>query len=318
MRAGIARLTGGLAPSALAGAFFDWAVHLAASPGKQSELAGQASPLRSKTWHSPRNAPADYRRIPCRSALPQDNRFRTAEWQKFPFNAYAHALLSVERWWEMATTGVRGVSKQHENAVTFAARQIVDIAAPSNFLWANPAALQRTCSERGMNLLRGMSNFAEDFKRAAAGEGPGGFEAFQVGKTVAVTPGKVVHRTPLAEIIQYGPATDRVRPEPIVIVPAWIMKYYILDLSPANSLVRFLTEQGFTVFMISLEKSRGGGSRRRALTNIARKASCLRSRQRPRLPVRSTCMPSAIASVELYWPSRPLRWRAITTTGWQA
>ena len=96
-----------------------------------------------------------------------------------------------------------------------------------------------------------MSNFAEDFKRAAAGEGPGGFEAFQVGKTVAVTPGKVVHRTPLAEIIQYGPATDRVRPEPIVIVPAWIMKYYILDLSPVNSLVRFLTERGFTVFMIS-------------------------------------------------------------------
>jgi polyhydroxyalkanoate synthase len=102
-----------------------------------------------------------------------------------------------------------------------------------------------------MNLVRGWSNLADDMRRAAARQGPAGTEAFQVGKTVAVTPGKVVHRTPLAEVIQYSPATDRVRPEPVIIVPAWIMKYYILDLSPANSLVRFLTEQGFTVFMIS-------------------------------------------------------------------
>ena len=87
--------------------------------------------------------------------------------------------------------------------------------------------------------------------RARSGAPPRGTEAFKVGETVAVTPGKVVLRTRLAEIIQYAPATDRVRPEPIVIVPAWIMKYYILDLSPANSLVKFRTHQGFTVFMVS-------------------------------------------------------------------
>ena len=111
--------------------------------------------------------------------------------------------------------------------------------------------LARTFSSDGKNLVRGFVNYAEDLMRAAAGQGPAGSEAFKVGETVAVTPGRVVHRTPLAEIIQYAPVTDHVRPEPIVIIPAWIMKYYILDLSPANSLVKFLTEQGFTVFIIS-------------------------------------------------------------------
>jgi polyhydroxyalkanoate synthase subunit PhaC len=251
VRAGIARLTAGLAPSALAGAFFDWAVHLAASPGKRLELVGQACAAAIENAAFASRCAVGMANHPIHCTLPQDNRFRASEWQGFPFNAYAHAFLSIERWWEAATTGIRGVSKQHENAVTFAARQVLDMAAPSNFIWTNPSALARTFSQGGMNLVRGFANFAEDARRAAAGEGPVGYEAFKVGKTVAVTPGKVVHRTPLAEIIQYSPATDRVRPEPIVIVPAWIMKYYILDLSPANSLVKFLTEQGFTVFMIS-------------------------------------------------------------------
>jgi polyhydroxyalkanoate synthase len=250
-RAGIARLTGGLAPSALAGAYFDWAVHLAASPGKQYELAAQAidaaADIAAFAAGCARGAASD----PCRCALPQDNRFRAAAWRTFPFNVYAHSFLTMERWWEAATTGIRGVSSQHERAVTFAARQVLDTVAPSNFLWTNPAAIERTRAQCGMNLLQGLSNLADDVRRAAAGRGPAGSEAFAVGKTVAVTPGKVVHRSPLAEVIQYNPATDRVRPEPIVIIPAWIMKYYILDLSPANSLVKFLTEQGFTVFMIS-------------------------------------------------------------------
>jgi poly[(R)-3-hydroxyalkanoate] polymerase subunit PhaC len=250
-RSGIARVTGGLAPSALAGAYLDWAVHLAASPGKQFELAGQAVTAAAENMAFALGCARGSARDPCACALPQDSRFRAGEWQSFPFNMYAHAFLSIERWWEAATTGIRGVSEQHENAVTFAARQVLDTAAPSNFIWTNPTVFHRTRAEGGMNLLRGFANLAEDVRRAAAGEGPVGTEAFEAGKTVALTPGKVVHRTPIAEIIQYSPTTDRVRPEPIVIVPAWIMKYYILDLSPANSLVRFLTAQGVTVFMIS-------------------------------------------------------------------
>jgi polyhydroxyalkanoate synthase len=251
LHAGMGRVTGGLAPSALLGGFLHWAAHLAASPGKQLELATEAVKTGVQNLVFATDCVCGSGGDPCKRALPQDRRFRAPEWQHFPFNVYAHSLLSAERWWEAATTGIRGLSKPHQDMATFAARQLLDVMSPSNFVWTNPQVLARTQAEGGMNFLRGWSNLIEDWRRADTGEHAAGLERFKVGETVAVTPGKIVHRTPLAEIIQYAAVTDRVRPEPVVIVPAWIMKYYILDLSPANSLVKFLTEQGFTVFMIS-------------------------------------------------------------------
>ena len=251
LHAATAPLTGGLAPSALAAAYFDWMTHLAAAPGKQIQLASQAARGFLENLAFASYCAFGVQCDPCQSALPQDNRFRAPEWSSYPFNVYAQAFLSTERWWEATTTGVHGLSKQHGNIVTFAARQLLDMVAPSNFIWTNPEVLARTRSLAGVNLVRGSLNLADDLARAATGQSPAGSEAFVVGKTVAATPGKVVCRTPLAEIVQYAAVTETVRPEPIVIVPAWIMKYYILDLSPANSLVKFLTEQGFTVFMIS-------------------------------------------------------------------
>jgi polyhydroxyalkanoate synthase len=243
--------TAGLSPAALTQAFFDWYVHLVVSPGKRFELGQQAidAAVDSCTYHL--RSALGLSGEPCMRALPHDQRFRAPSWQNFPFNAYAHDFLAIERWWEAATTNLRGVSQRHDEMANFTARQILDIVAPSNFLFTNPQVLERTRAEGGANLLRGYANWIADLTNLWTGAPPRGLDKFKVGKTVAVTPGKVVYRTRLAEIIQYAPATDHVRPEPVVIVPAWIMKYYILDLSQANSLVRFLTKQGFTVFILS-------------------------------------------------------------------
>jgi polyhydroxyalkanoate synthase len=133
----------------------------------------------------------------------------------------------------------------------FVAKQLLDIMSPSNFLATNPVIFKRTLEQGGMNLLQGWQNWLEDQGRLIANERPAGTERFQVGKDVAVTPGKVVFRNRLIEVLQYQPTTEQVQAEPILFVPAWIMKYYILDLSPHNSMVKYLVDQGHTVFMIS-------------------------------------------------------------------
>jgi len=229
----------------------DWWEHLALAPGKQLDLAQlTVSGAVDNLAFAARSAFGSLG-DPSEHALAQDERFRAPDWRHFPFNTYAHNFLSIERWWDAATMHVRGVSQRHDDMANFVARQILDTVAPSNFLATNPEVLARTRAESGANLVRGYANFITDLMREQTGATPRGTEAFKVAETVAITPGQVVLRTRLAEIIQYAPATERVRPEPVVIVPAWIMKYYILDLSPANSLVKFLTQQGFTVFIIS-------------------------------------------------------------------
>jgi poly[(R)-3-hydroxyalkanoate] polymerase subunit PhaC len=317
LRAELARATAGLSPWALAEAYFDWTMHLAYSPGRRLELAGEAAAgalnVAFDGWRCLLGAPMD----PCECALPHDERFRDPAWHAFPFNAYARAFLSIERWWEMAATGVRGVSRRHAAAATFAARQILDPFAPTNFIATNPLVLRRTLEEGGRNLARGLSYWLEDMELRRSGMPSVGDERFVVGKTVAVTPGKVVHRTRLAEIIQYAPATARVRPEPIVIVPAWIMKYYILDLSPANSLVRYLTEQGFPVFMISW-KNPDAGDRDVGFDDYRTEGFLPALEAALAITGARKGTRSAIASAGRCSLSRPPPWRAITTRGSRA
>jgi polyhydroxyalkanoate synthase len=245
--AAMARMTGGLSPAALWLAYSDWAMHLAAAPGKQLELALDLWQDRVRFSDEAMRPAAEHR-----SVTPfQDSRFRGDPWQQLPFRIWYENFLLTEQWWQKATRDVAGVSPHHEDVVSFAARQWLDMFSPSNLPWTNPEIAQETWRTGGRNLLAGLANWSEDVRRVLAKQLPAGAEAFKVGENLATTPGKVVFRNHLIELIQYAPVTATVHPEPVLIVPAWIMKYYILDLSPHNSLINYLVSQGHTVFCIS-------------------------------------------------------------------
>ena len=251
LRAIRARVTQGISPIAVADAWTNWAVHLAMAPGKQGELALSAANMAARfgLW-LPGALAGEAREAPA-SVSPHDQRFAAADWKQFPFNAIVQTHLIIEGWWENAVRHVPGLTRDHEAKVDFMMRQLIDVFAPTNVPWLNPVILRRTWAEAGFNVLRGMRNFEEDLERTLGGRPPAGTDAFQVGRDVAITPGRVVCRNDLMELIQYEPATGTVYAEPILIVPAWIMKYYILDLTPESSLVRWLVAHGHTVFMIS-------------------------------------------------------------------
>ena len=246
----LARLTHGISPASVALAYSDWLSHALTSPSHQAELAGSAF-RKGLLWLQ--YAAQDWRgECPlCVSTTPNDKRFIQPEWHSPPFNALAQGFLLTQRWLEEAMTGVRGVSHHHEDVAEFVARQWLDIWSPSNFIPTNPEVLKETVKTGGLNLVNGAENWARDAVAVLTEGSARGVEAFEPGKGVALTPGKVVFRNSLIELIQYEPATPDVAAEPLLIVPSWIMKFYILDLTPDDSLVRYLVGQGHTVFMVS-------------------------------------------------------------------
>ncbi len=250
VNASTARLTMGVSPVALLMAYFDWLAHLAASPGKQLQLAEHALANAQRLGEYAVRSASDPTATPCVDPK-RDHRFAHAGWRRFPFNLIQQAFLLNEQWWAEATTGVRGVSRQHEKAVSFGARQLLDMMSPSNIPILNPEVVQTSFEEQGANLRRGGEYFLDDLKRVLTGQKPAGAEAFQVGRDVAITPGKVVFRNRLMELIQYEATTAEVQREPVLLQSAWMMKYYIMDLSPHNSMVKYLVDRGHTVFMIS-------------------------------------------------------------------
>ena len=251
IRAWQSNFTLSISPESIMEAFFSWAIHLADLPGKKTELLTEHLIKSSKYLEYISNAAMGCEYPCCFEPSPQDVRFSTAEWKKWPYNIISQGFLMMESCWQSATTNVHGLSSHYENVVSFTVRQLLDMLAPSNFVLTNPEVLKITREQYGANLVQGWVNFLEDTKRALNRQKPAGAEAFRVGANIGVTPGKVVFRNGLMELIQYSPMTEQVHAEPLLIVPAWIMKYYILDLSPHNSLVRYLVEKGYTVFMIS-------------------------------------------------------------------
>jgi polyhydroxyalkanoate synthase len=251
LHATMGRFTQGVSPAALALAYADWAFHLALSPGKWQLLQEKALRKAVRLAMYAAKSAGDPSAPPCIAPLPQDHRFRADAWNRFPFNLIQQTFLLNQQWWHNATTGIGGVSKHHEQVVSFVARQLLDMMSPANFVATNPEVLEATLREGGQNLMRGTLNWLEDWERAVGGKPPVGTDAYKPGVNVAVTPGQVVYRNKLIELLQYAPTTETVVAEPLLNVPAWIMKYYILDLSQVNSLVRYLVGEGHTVFMIS-------------------------------------------------------------------
>ena len=252
VNANIARATGGISPAVLAMAYFDWMIHLGLAPGKQALLTEKAVRKLVRLALYSGDSLHDHQTPPCIEPLPQDRRFAGEDWQQWPYNLIYQSFLLTQQWWHNATTDNRGVNRQDEAMVSFVTRQILDMFSPSNSPLTNPEILKATMAEGGQNLVRGWANLMADMKRQAGGQAPDDTaQQFVVGRDVAITPGQVIFRNHLMEVIQYQPASQQVYAEPILIVPAWIMKYYILDLSPHNSMIRYLVEQGHTVFTIS-------------------------------------------------------------------
>ncbi|HEX2940817.1 MAG TPA: alpha/beta fold hydrolase, partial [Rhodopila sp.] len=237
------RLTGGLSPGGQFLAFMDWGLHLANAPFRRIALYRAAV----EQWARLAAAMAGQTAI---VPSPTDHRFADPAWRDPPFSLYAQAFLLAEEWWAQATDGPPGISRQNQRVVAFTARQMVDVFSPSNVPWLNPEVIGATQRTGGGNFINGLSHLLSDLQEAFGGQASRRNQ-FRVGQDLAATPGRVVFRNDLIELIQYAPATPHVHKAPVLIVPAWIMKYYILDLSPENSLIRYLVAQGQTVFTIS-------------------------------------------------------------------
>lgn len=252
VNASLGHLTQGISPVSVFAAFADWLSHLAVSPGKQHELRVKAwrkwARLALYAWQAPLGVGESLI-----EPLEQDKRFQAPEWQRWPYNVLYQSFLLGQQWWHNATCDVRGTTRHHEQVATFMTRQWIDMFSPSNGLWTNPEVMRATAIERGGNLLRGARFWWEDLLRLSAGESLENRvgETLRPGVDLALTPGKVVLRNHLIELIQYEPQTPKTHAAPVLIVPSWIMKYYILDLSAGNSLVRYLVQQGHTVFILS-------------------------------------------------------------------
>ncbi len=183
-----------------------------------------------------------------------DRRFKDAAWSDGTlFDFIKQSYLLTARWLQSMVREVDGLDDKTARKVDFYTRQFVDAMAPSNFLLTNPEVLRTTIETGGENLVTGLKHVLEDLER---GKGRlvikmTDMDAFKIGENIAVTPGKVIYQNDLMQLLQYAPTTARVKRRPLLIIPPWINKFYILDLRPTNSFIKWAVDQGHTVFVIS-------------------------------------------------------------------
>ena len=241
-------------PLAIGAAFFEMTARMMSDPSRlvqaQLSLWNDYMTLWQRTAQRFLGGPAE----PLIEPAQGDRRFRDAAWDNNTlFDYIKQSYLLTARWLQNTVRAVEGIDERTARKVDFYTRQFVDALAPSNFLMTNPEVLRATIESRGENLLQGLKNLLDDLER---GKGRLAIRmtdmaAFRIGENIAVTPGKVVFQNDLMQLIQYTPTTVTVKRRPLLIIPPWINKFYILDLRPNNSFIRWAVGQGHTVFVIS-------------------------------------------------------------------
>ncbi|OGA49991.1 MAG: class I poly(R)-hydroxyalkanoic acid synthase [Betaproteobacteria bacterium RIFCSPLOWO2_12_FULL_62_58] len=221
---------------------------LAQDTGRWFEIQNRYYQKQIQLWASVSAPAAEAAPTPVIAPDPADRRFRAREWQEPYFKYLLQSYLLRARWLSEIVDNAR-LETHAKKKLVFFARQMIDAMSPANFPWSNPEALKLAAETRGESLAQGLKNLAADLDKGRVSMTDE--RAFEVGRNLAITPGAVVFENDFFQLIQYRPATDNVYQRPLLMVPPCINKYYILDLQPENSFVRFAVGQGHTVFMVS-------------------------------------------------------------------
>ena len=223
-------------------------------PTKFAEAQGTLMRSHAELWNNTLQRFLGQDVAPVIEPEPSDNRFKDPEWSQNPyFDFWKQSYLLTSQWAEEMLDKTEGLDQRTRQKAEFHLRQVSSALSPSNNPFTNPEVLRETLASNAENLVKGMAFLAEDLKRS--GDlfkiTQTDTTAFEVGRNLAATPGKVIYQNEVLQLIQYAPSTDKVRETPLLIVPPWINKYYILDLTPPKSLIKYMVDEGFTVFIIS-------------------------------------------------------------------
>jgi len=241
-------------PLHLTQTFMDFTAKMLADPNRLVQAQVELWQQYMKLWQVTAQRMMGQAVEPVAEPARGDKRFNDPAWKdEVVFDYLKQSYLLTARWLQGTIKEVEGVDEKTARKVDFYTRQFIDAVSPSNFAMTNPQVVKATVESKGENLLKGLQNLLGDLER---GRGnllirQTDMDAFKVGGNVATSPGKVVYQNDIIQLVQYAPATEEVYEVPLLIVPPWINKFYILDLKPENSFIKWATEQGYTVFVVS-------------------------------------------------------------------
>ncbi|MES2344223.1 MAG: class I poly(R)-hydroxyalkanoic acid synthase [Pseudomonadota bacterium] len=241
-------------PFHVAPALTDVMGRLASQPDRLVRAQADLFQRYLELWQSAARRASGEAVVPVVTPAKGDKRFNDPDWNDNPvFDVIKQSYLVTSNWLNALVSEVEGVDPMSKRRVEFFMKMLTDAFSPSNFLVSNPAALREAMSTQGESLLQGMENFAADLTRGGGqlAISQTDYDMFKIGENVATAPGKVVFQNQVLQLLQFNPTTEQVFEIPLVIFPPWINKFYILDLRPENSMIRWLTDQGITVFVAS-------------------------------------------------------------------